>query len=242
MARQQDGNKELRKLNKRGCDEFSAFLEELKKGAQGAAPLRLLTNPDTSEPLEKSIEPGPGQFKDKYSLGLHLKSLLSEFDMASIDYDGGLWSALALHWFDFLCPEVSGKRKILEKEKYIFNLEYNKYYRHLIRTPWQLVQNFGDKSRFLLTSSPSVHSELLEQVAGRQQLLSSEQIIGVVGRLYFDEGKERPKPGFSGREGGGTARRLGIVLSQFEMTHAPELMTEEAIMDLLPSEFDRWKP
>ncbi len=83
----------------------------------------------------------------------------------------GLWSALALVWFDLICPpSQGGQRKPKETYWYVFEKNYKTYYRHLIRTPWQCVRDHGDNARFMLTGSKqdpnplSVHGKSLSRL------------------------------------------------------------------------------
>ena len=237
--------KEFRKLNNAGIMHFADYL---KQGALGPPPTYLFDNSATSEKLEKKIDyPGTGLFSDRYMFGCYLRTLFKKLDATIISSDRGLWSALALCWFDLLCPAgAGGKRAVKEEYHYILSADYRHYYRHLVRSPWQLVKDHGPQSRFLLISPRerryplSVHGEILEQFAGRQQVLSSKTIIKAASTLYFDEQTDRPKTGVAGR-GRGSARRFGLVLRQLDLTYDPESMTDSALLDILPEEFDKWR-
>ena len=234
----------FRKLNEAG---ISAFRDYIRDGAEGPPPLHLLENPETSAPLKPVIQPGSGQFDDRYMFGVYLNSLLKEFDSAAISGDAGLWSALALYWFDRLCPpDANGNRTPKQEYLYVLSSDYRHYYRHLVRSPWQLVKNHGDASRFLLISPRkqahplSVHGEILEQFGGRQQVLASRPIVRAANKLYFDKQKSRPRTGVAGN-GRGSARRFGLVLRQLDLTYDPECMTDSAFIGILPDEFEKWR-
>lgn len=236
---------EFRKLNETGILEFREYV---RGGAVEDAPVGLLNNPATSSPLEHRIdEPGSGLFENRYMFGLYLRTLLRKLDPARISGDSGLWSGLALFWFDRLCPrKADGSRETREEYHYILSPDYRHYYRHLVRSPWQLVRDHGEASRFLLISPQkqphplSVHGEILEQFGGRQQVLRSRPIIRAASRLYFDEETERPRRGVAGN-GRGSARRFGLVLRQFDLTYDAEKMSENAFVKMLPDEFERWR-
>ena len=180
----------FRKLNDEG---LSVFLQYIRDGARGPAPVHLLSAPDTSESLSDRIEPGTTRFEDRYEFGVYLNTLLKAFNPAQISGDAGLWSALSLKWFDQLCPpDAQGNRSPQQEYRYILSSDYRHYYRHLVRSPWQLVKDHGEASRFLLISPRrrshplSVHGEILEQFGGRQQVLGSKPIIQAANKLYFD--------------------------------------------------------
>ena len=204
-----------------------------------------LINP--SEPLAFKIEPATARFGDRYMFGIYLRTLLKDFDFTEVSGDTGLWSAFALKWFDRLCPaDAQGNRNPKEEYYYVLSSDYRHYYRHLVRSPWQLVKDHGEAARFLLISPQkrahplSVHGEILEQFGGRQQILGSRPIIRAANKLYFDQKNERPRRGVAGNSRG-SARRFGLVLRQLDLTYDPECMSEDALIDLLPKEFDRWR-
>jgi hypothetical protein len=237
---------EFRKLNDEGIARFS---EWLAGGATGVVPVHLLADPQTSAPVGHVIHPAPNRiFSDRYEFGQYLNELLAPFDAAALSQDRGFWTALAIVWFDQLCPlGANGQRKKVEKEyRYILSTDYRHYYRHLVRSPWQLVRDHGAASKFLLLpSSPGEHplrrhGEILEQLGGRQFVLASRPVIAEANRLYSDPGTGRPLRGVAG-SAGGSVRRLGLVLRQFDLTFDSESMVPGQLVGLLPKEFDRWK-
>ena len=238
-------SRRFRKLNETGLSQFRDYV---RGGAVEDAPVRLLHDPATSSPLENGIdELGSGLFENRYMFGLYLGTLLRKLNPAQISSDSGLWSGLALFWFDRLCPRrADGSREMREEYHYILSSDYRHYYRHLVRSPWQLVRDHGQASRFLLISPQqqphplSVHGEILEQFGGRQQVLRSRPIIRAASRLYFDEEAERPRRGVAGN-GRGSARRFALVLRQFDLTFDAENMSENAFVKMLPDEFERWR-
>lgn len=234
---------QFRKLNTIGIGRFREYLRD---GAEGPAPRDLLTNIETSVPLSHKISPGTGDFADRHMFGIYLNSLLKEFDPQAISGDAGLWDGLALLWFDRLAPmQSSGQRTLRKEYHYQLSSDYRHYYRHLIRSPWQLVRMHGEAAKFVLiapreSAHPlSVHGEILEQMGGRQQVLGSRSIMKAANLLYLDPAKGRPRTGVAGNSRG-SARRFGLVLRQLDLTYDPAGMEDEAFVNILPAEFERW--
>lgn len=234
----------FRKLNETGLRRFSEYIEN---GAKGSPPKELLVNEETSEELPYNINPSEANFENRYDLGVYLKELLSEFDPVEINWDVELWSSIALHWFDDLCmKKKDGSREVGAKYRFILTSDYNTYYRHLVRTPWKVVSDYGSSARFMLISSnPKTHAlsylgDLLEHILSRQHIARSPTIVEIANELYFDKKTNRPKKNITG-EGGGGPRKFGIVMRQFELTYDPEEMGRDAFIGILPNEFDRWK-
>jgi hypothetical protein len=236
----------LRKLNDEGV---RLFAEYIAGGAEGPPPVHLLQNPETSDALPgPSIICGTADFSDRYQFGIYLRTLFSSIDASAINTDRNFWTSLALIWFDRICPQLAdGSRKLAKDYHYILSSDYRHYYRHLVRSPWYMVSRHGESAKLLLiatrqTTHPlSVHGEVMEQIGGRQQILSSTEILKAAYDLYFDKKAGRPKKGLAGR-GAGSANRFGMVLRQLELTYDPAAMPDNSLITILPKEFDRWKP
>jgi hypothetical protein len=234
----------LRRLNETGIAQFSEYLNE---GATGVLPLYLLSHPDTSEPLAVSVKLVQRNYPNRYELGRDLTMRLGSLDPAAISNDRGFWTWLALYLFDQLCPLGSdGKRKLDKQYRYVLSSDYRHYYRHLVRTPWQLSRDHGPNSRFLLLSANDEgdalrrHGDILEQLGGTQSIIRSRPVIAEASRLYSDPLSGRPRKGAAGK-GGGSIRRFARVLRQLDLTFDPELMPSGGLSAILPVEFDGWK-
>jgi hypothetical protein len=235
---------DLRRLNETGIAQFADYLNE---GAPGTPPLHLLSHPDTSEPLPVSIKLIRRDYPNRYEFGRELTMRLGSLDSAQISNDRGLWSWLALYIFDQLCPAGSeGKRKVDKQYRYILSGDYRHYYRHLVRTPWQLCRDHGPNSRFLLLATNDGadplrrHGDILEQLGGTQSIIRSRPIIAEASRLYSDPLSGRPRKGAAGK-GGGSIRRFARVLRQLDLTFDPALMPPGGLTSILPLEFEVWK-
>jgi hypothetical protein len=234
----------LRRLNEAGILQFAEYLSG---GATGSPPLQLLGHPDTSEPLVDTIRLADRDYPNRYEFGRDLAMRLNSLDPAAISNDRGLWTWLGLYLFEKLCPPgPDGKRKLDKQYRYILSSDYRHYYRHLVRTPWQLSRDHGPHSRFLLLAATDTadplrrHGDILEQLGGTQSIIRSRPIIAEASRLYSDPISGRPKRGAAGK-GGGSIRRFARVLRQLDLTFDPELMPPGGLSEILPIEFNGWK-
>jgi len=234
----------LRKLNATGLEQFEQWLTD---GAKGKVPLHLAKDTSTSDPLQHEIGLSLDKFDDRFALGKYLVKTMAPFDDAIISTDRLFWTTLALIWFDQICPNFNvGGRRLDQSYRYVLSADYRHYYRHLVRSPWQLVKDHGENSKFLLLPAKDIpfplrrHGELLEQLGGRQSVLRSPSLISEASHLYSDEKTKRPKRGVAG-SGGGSARRLGLVLRQLDLTFDVEAMSNGKLLAILPAEFDRFK-
>lgn len=231
----------VRVLTDEGIAQFTQFLSRLRTGGNDPVPYSLLTDPQTSAPLPQEITIERKHFGNRFGFGEYLVNILNPVDAREITY--GVWTWLALYFFDEICPVVSGKRNVLEDAVYILGKSYNyqRYYRHLVRTPWFVVSNHGEHGKvMLIMRDKGTRSEIFEQLAARQETIGNRTAIAVAYRLYFDPAAQRPKRGAGGK-GEGTPRRLSAVIQQLDLTFDLRDCTVDRFLALLPPEFNRFR-
>jgi len=235
---------QFRKLNKDGIAAFAAYLQIMRNGGTDPAPFQLLTDPTFSEEMEGTVTIERQVFKDSFERGSYLATALNSFDRRQIAYDFRLWSWLALYFLDDLCPaDATGKREVLEDALYILGEKFNhqRYYRHLLRTPWLAVADNGENGRILLINKlGGKRSEISEQLASRQGVFGNGTVIAGAYMLYYDPNAKTFKKGAGGKAGG-SVRRLVSFIRQIDLTYDLRDCTPELFLSLLPSEFDKFK-
>jgi len=233
----------IRKLNKAGIREFEHFIENLRRGGKQNTPSYLLSDPDMSETLAWDIDLEQREFATRFELGVYLTEKLAGINSHEIMGDAGYWSALALYWFDQLCPEnADGSRKPSMVYNYILSENYNHRPRHAIFTTWQLVHRYGEHARFLLSRELPVRGELIEQLMARQYFLSCEGVMHAASQLYYDPERETFKKGSAGRTSPGCVYRFVNWLQQLEVNYDLFSINSQDLIDILPGEFQRFNP
>jgi len=232
-----------RRLNDNGLIEFENFILELRNGSTASTPHYLLNEDATSEPLGESLPLKNAAFETRYQLGEHLASVLgSAADISRFLGDRGFWSALALFWFDQLCPaKEDGSRKPSKEYNYILSENYNHRPRHAIFTTWQLVSRYEEDARFLLGGALHVRGELAEQLMARQYLLSCEGVIRTASRLYYDPERKTYKKGAAARKSAGCIARYISWMEQLKINYDLFAMETDDFFSLMPAEFDRFR-
>lgn len=235
----------VRILNEAGLQRFRDFVAEAKVDSSLSPPREMLEDGRFSEPFIPEIEVGQKQFENAYEFGLYLNSVLSECEPREISRNHALWSWLALFFFDVIAkPAASGNRKILEEAVYVLDkrFSFQRYYRHLVRTPWLAVRMYGEQAKVLLIASGSgTRTEVNEQIGAYPDLFGCKTVIDATYRLYFDVEAQKPKRGTSGKAGG-TPRRLAAVVRQLQLTYDLNDCPVEEFLRLLPQEFSKWLP
>lgn len=232
----------LRVLSKEGIDRFREHIQTVKEN-----PHALL--PDLNiEPYSHEFQPHTEidetkLFTTRIAMAKYLKNSFEEAGIGRNAVIGrsDLWSWLAYLWFDQLCPVVNGSRKLNETARYICSSDYTDYYRHYVAASYDIYSIHGEpKSRLFLYGPLYLHSDFIEQLASRQNIISNSALVEVAYRFYWDASSERPKRGAQSRKKRGNHRRLLKVIDQLELTYDIFTMTSDEIINLLPDEFDDW--
>jgi hypothetical protein len=235
----------IRVLTPAGLQKFRSYLDDLRGNPTLPPPFPLLEDPEASAAHGGSIE--NQQFKTRYDFGNYLITAMTRFDQRAISHDAGLWSWLALFFFEQLCPaDKSGKRAPAKEYAYVLSSgkgvdATRHYYRHFVRTPYILVRDHGANSKVLLNRPLSSRGELVEQLASRQSVIGSRPVIEAVQIQYYDAQKEGFKRGAAGRGKPGSIDRFVSVVQQLECTYDLHSMTGDKVVRLLPTEFNRWR-
>ena len=237
----------LRRLSADGLLEFRELLDAVASGAMDAeAWSRLRDRPEKSQRLDIIADVDDRSFANRLEFGTYLCQVLEPVRTRDprMTTDHGLWAWLAVLYFDQLCPVHKGVRTVGNAYRYIpVTDDYRKYYRHLVAGPYLTCLAHLERPeslRALLANPLHMPGDVYEQLASRQDLISNRNVVEAVSLLYYDPETRLLKPGAAGRSAG-SARRLADVLWQFDCTWDLWQMDPQAIVDMLPSEFDRFK-
>lgn len=235
----------LRRLTTRGIDCFRAFLEQSLIGETADVPTHALLDTHCSETVESGGICEDIEFKNRMELARYLDRLLAPLPSAVVQTDRGMWSWLALAYFDQLCPvQGGGTRKPGVVERWIPELaESRRYYRHILFGPYMLYQacrDAPDRAAGLLCDPVDVATpEVFRLFIENPDVARSKTAVAVATRLYFNPHTGRTKRGTGRKESGG-CRRLIQVLRQFDCTYDLETLSPETLCNMLPDEFNEF--
>ena len=97
----------------------------------------------------------------------------------------------------------------------------------------------------LLASPPHSPGDVVEQLASRQEYVTNNTVMQVATILYVSpEGRIKAGAAGGGRGGGrpGNVRRFVDFLNQLDLTWDLYGLEVDTLLDMLPSEFDRFRP
>jgi hypothetical protein len=205
----------------------------------------LLSDSKLTEDVGIEIEVRP--FRNRRDAADHLVTSLAPLD-SSIDVsrDRGLWTWLGLAWLDLLAPVQLGARMVREHWRWVLAVDdYQKYSRHLLAGPYFVALSHRDdldRAMAVLVTKVESPGEIVAQLTTRYDIVRSPGIMLAATELYVDPSTTTGFKRGAGGAGAGSPRRLAEVLLQFELTWDVVGMTAEQILQLLPAEFDRFRP
>jgi hypothetical protein len=182
----------------------------------------------------------------------HINNIL-ETCQVNPEKNVNLWSWFSVYYFFQLLDDLkegSDQKECLIEADPRFILEpnsYSTYYRHLFAGPWGIFKKhngnlniiggvLADSSR----GSIAAPGDVYEQLAARQEIISSKSLLELVTDYYLDKDNMLLKTGAPGKEGG-SARRFAACIRQFSRTWDFYGMESRTIDQLMPKEFDKYR-
>ena len=242
-------------------DGLAEFMQWLTASAGASPPERILTDEKFSEPIEQQFEIELSKsFANTFLLGKYLNEEVFRDvrDPRSLYEDGAMWAWISLAMIDSLVSKKDrGAKKKGSTLALIHYVQSSPYaskrhaYKLIARSAWWMAKVHGDAAAFVLGSPDSPWGEIAEAVIGRQQLASHSGFISLASRLYLTpdgmvkkgaagkrtkENRVNPKS----KSGLGSMRRLALTLNQFGRTYNTRAIQPDAMLSLLPKEYQRW--
>lgn len=238
----------LRRFNNEGIDRFRTFIGRLKTEDKSLpAPMELLEDDTLTEVIGSGIDCPDAKFANRLAAAEYLDKLLEPVGLADAFADVGLWSWLALRFFDQLCRRATdGTRSPGEETRWIPLVDANRrYYRHLLLGPIVVYRAHRDDPRraaALLADPPHIATaEVYRLFIENPALTRSKSAVAAATSLYYDSTRKKIRRGAGSKEAG-DCRRLIAVMQQFDCTFDLFALTERTLLNMLPKEFDPFQP
>jgi hypothetical protein len=182
-------------------------------------------------------------------VGEYIYGVLKSLDqpLEGVDGDIGLWAWLAAAFHKEIKRTTKRAKDFPGADaRWIPEIDdYQKYYRHLLAGPYQIYRAHRDNPRralAVLANPIGAPGDAAEQLIARQEILTNAHFLEAATRLYYDPTDNRLKVG-AGGQGPGSPRRLAKdMFDQFDLTWDLYGMPPDQIIELLPAEFDRFRP
>jgi len=237
---------ELRRFTDFGLREFERVLLQNPKGnAPDFAALSL--RDDLTEIISTDRVVSPQNFTNRWECGKYFHGLV-ESKRVDIgrdpETDRGLWTWLAVAWFEYLNKPQGRSGGTWPRERWILSLTYSRYYKHLLAGPWIVYRKYSENPEFckvlLLPAITSPGHDISEHFLCKYELVNSPGFVAVASKLYMSADGKGYKRGVQGN-GKGSIKRLRLYTGQLELTYDLMSLSFEQILKLLPKEFDRFR-
>lgn len=232
----------IMRMTEQGKLRFMTFLDSQKTDLPQAFPPELLTPSELAETIGGSAAMLDGlNLDDRLATARALNEIVIDLGLTSAERDWGFWTWCSAYLFSRLCKKTGGKFTPGEMPIWVAEPDnWQRYYRHYLASIWRVYVAHREKEDeliVLLNGPVNTPGELWAQIAATQTLITNPSMIDAVHHLYWDKENQARKRG----AGGESPRRLTKVLRQFERTYDFVAMTGNQIVELLPSEFERFK-
>lgn len=234
------------RFNSEGINLFTDILESYKIDSNYPITTRIsdvLFHQDYTEVVSEDITIDNDRvFTSKYEF-LHYLDTQLGLDQNDCLNDLGLWGWITAYYFELLCPsDTHGQKKVGQIARYIPQLNWNSYYRHLIVFPMKLLKDISEPTcRLFLMVTPNKQADILEVLASRREIITCKPIVEAAYILYWDNVRVRLKPRVNNRDIGGNPRRFVSLIQQLKLNYDFDSLTSNEILELLPDEFNVWK-
>ena len=235
---------DVKVLTPMGNKEFINFIINLKKDDSTPIPSNILDQSLFTEVFKPEINIENKQFATRFEFGAYLHSIFKDYPRDALIKNEGLWNWLSLFYIDQLIPDIRGKKIVGEIARYAYNPHYTSFYRHLVAGSWDIYSRYREDSNLFLYTPMNKTSQLILDLACRQNIISNRNLIKVVQILYWQNeanGLGAIKRGIVTKTKPGNLKRLIAILNQLDTTYDFYGMNPEDILTLLPAEFDLWK-
>ncbi|MCR4307998.1 MAG: hypothetical protein NUV80_05540 [Candidatus Berkelbacteria bacterium] len=233
----------LARFNNAGISAFRETLEYHRKGGRDERTQELVVSSNLIEPTDTEFTIATENIETRLDLAKSVLKQLSNLELKSVMEDVGLWAWLSAALFDVVCPaDDNGNRSPGKDYRHVPSEGFRDFYRHLIRGPVRVLNLFEDNvndARIVFCQPPNAPGDFVEQLASRQERVTSQSVIKVASDIFFDDSQKRPKKGAGANTAKpGTLRRYLNVLDQLDLTYDLYTISSSELLSLLPEDLN----
>ena len=242
-----------------GIREATEYLSILRDGKRLRTWERdlyeLLSDLENATQVHPEIFVQRRSFSNRREAGQYLLPILEPLGGRRIVGNHPLWSWLGMFYLDQAAPRgLFGELQLSKGDApYVLNPQGKATadrtgQLHRLMVAYEIFARHGEKAWCMLDQPLYRMEHFTMRIVGTTSIFNSVGVVELANLLYADQRTRRYKPGLAGsaEKGGlhnpGSLPRLIAVLNQLYMTYDVYGMTADQLMDLLPPEFNSWKP
>ncbi len=232
---------EVRSFNQKGIAAVKEFLESLRDGRKQQNPIELLDDRSLTKFAYDDVCIESRGFASRREAADYFHEKFGTIPSIDLRNDAGLWTWLSLFYFDQICPEIDGQRKVRNDYTYIFMPDQSLYfYRHLLFVAWYAKDVSPTHNRLFLDTTVHQLDKFTQDIFKRLYLTRIDCIFEVLDRLYWDRKTNRPRKGVNSPgkiTAGDLTHRFPTRIRQLEKTYDLLSLTADQLLHLLGDEF-----
>jgi len=232
---------EVKSFNKAGIAAFKDFLQSTRDGKNRQNPVELLDDSGLIQVGYEDVTVESRSFASRRDAAEYFHQRFKLIPSVELRNDAGLWTWLSLFYFDQICPEIDGERKVRNDYTYIFMPDQSLYfYRHLLFVAWYAKYVSPMHNRLFLDTTIYQLDRFTEEVFKRLYLTRIECVFEVLDRLYWDHATNRPRKGVNTPRkviAGDLIHRFPARIRQLEKTYDLMSLSADQLLELLGEEF-----
>lgn len=244
---------EARKLTEVGIAQAIEFLDRVRDDLNSSleVPENILFGEATSQAMPNAPTVEHRRFTTRRDAAEYLSELTPALSENHID-NWGFWSWLGLYHFSDIIFDKNRHERFAKStigrgttinERIVVDPSSSESKRsssrHYLRLAWLVNWKYGELCALTLNEDIMSLPTITQEIVDSLRVFNSVGVVPVVLKLYSEDNKQ--KRGFRGNTPG-NIYHFFHVLDQLECTHDIYGMSSEALMSILPPEFDQWKP
>ena len=239
----------------REAQEYLSILREGKRLRNWRKDLNeLLSDSNNAQPITPDVFVQNRLFTNRREAGEYLQPILAPLGVDRIAGNLALWSWLGMFYMEQAAiSDSAGNPKLSTSDQaYILDPRKDRMdtsgNRHRLMVAYEIYVRHGEKAWCMLDQPLRNMERFTAHILGARACFNAAGVVELAHLLYADPKNRRYKSGFGGTgdrgvsHNPGTLPRLVSVLNQLYMTYDVYGMTAQQLLELLPPEFDRWKP
>ena len=241
----------VHELTDAGIKAAKNYLGALRNGFAIPFPDTLLTDPQYAKPADPPAYVERRPFASRRDAGVYLTRRLAPLGAARVLGNARLWSWLGMFYFeDIVNKDINGDISLGRNPDiaYVIVPQGNeRTFHNRLMLAYEIYTQQGENNAWYILDEPvNSISRFSLRLTNKQEVFRSKGIVRLAHLLYVNPTTRRLKTGALSDARAtatpGSLPRLLDVLDQLYMTYDIYGMEADAILPLLPSEFDRFNP
>lgn len=237
---------QVKRFNQQGLEVVKEILQDVRQGDLVGRLEGLANDSKITTMAYPGIYVEQKVFTNRRAAADYFHQQFSTIPYDKLRNDPGFWTWLSFYYFDQVCPDVDGRRKVRNDYSYVFMHDRSLYfYRHLLFIAWYIKATTPTYNRLFLNCPLHSLDKFTEEVFKRLHLTRIKCVFEVLDWLYWDREKGRPRRGVLTRNKtspGNLITRFPTRIRQLERTYDLHCLSACQLLGLLGEEFSQYAP